>query len=74
MLALFAELSNVTSSAWMWLAASAASTCESVPESSLTVALPLDTCTAGASPKKLGNVYTRPMTSATSIATYFQRG
>ena len=56
------------------LAASAVSTADSVVESSLTVALPLDTCTAGASPNRLGSVYTRPMTRATSITAYFQRG
>lgn len=72
MVALALELSNVTSSAATWLALSAASTCASVSAPSLTVALPLDTCTAGASPKKLGNVYRKPMASATTITTYFQ--
>gem|GEM_PF-5455159 len=50
MFALFAELSRVMSSGATWAAASAACTWPSVPESILTVALPLDTCTAGASP------------------------
>ena len=74
MFALVAVFSKVTSSGVICAEASADSTWVSVVESSLTVALPLDTCTAGDSPKKLGNVYRRPMASATTITTYFQSG
>ena len=42
--------------------------------SSLRVALPLETCTAGASPKKFGAVYTRPTSSAITRIAYFQTG
>jgi hypothetical protein len=42
--------------------------------STFTVALPEDTCTAGASPKKLGAVYRAPITSAISRIAYFHHG
>ncbi len=51
-----------------------ASTRSSIAGSIFTVALPLDTWTAGDSPKKFGSVYSRPSTSATAIVRYFQIG
>jgi hypothetical protein len=42
--------------------------------STLVVDLTLDTCTAGASPKKLGSVYKAAISSATTMMAYFQAG
>src|SRR5688572_27119842 len=44
------------------------------PASSLIVAFPLDTCTAGDSPKKFGTVYSAASKTATAIRMYFQTG
>ena len=55
-------------------ALSASSAFCKVEVSTLTVALPEDTCTAGASPKKLGKVYTVPNNKAITMTTYFQTG
>ena len=43
-------------------------------ESTLMVALADDTCTAGASPKKLGRVYKAPTSSTITRIAYFQTG
>jgi hypothetical protein len=40
----------------------------------LTRGLAADTCTAGASPKKLGRVYNSPTSSAITMIAYFQTG
>ena len=48
--------SNCTAAGVMFCAANAASTRVTVAASTRTVALPAETCTAGASPKKLGRV------------------
>ena len=53
---------------------SAASTRARVCVSTFSVALPLETCTAGASPKKFGSVYSSPKTSAIVMIAYFQAG
>jgi hypothetical protein len=71
----FAELpSNCTKSALMPAPLNADSMRGTTPASSLSVALPLDTCTAGASPKKLGSVYSSPTTSAIASSRYFHSG
>ncbi len=55
-------------------ACKAASTCFKVLRSTLRVALAEDTCTAGASPKKLGRVKITPISNAIPKIAYFQNG
>ena len=45
-----------------------------VAGSTLTVTLPAETCTAGASPNRLGSVYSAPTNKAITMIAYFQTG
>src|SRR2546421_9574032 len=53
---------------------SAASMRDISAASTLIVLLPLDTCTAGDSPKKFGSVYRKAARIANAISAYFQVG
>ena len=72
--ALMEPASSAMPSAVMPAPFNACSTLASVVVSTLTVDLLLEICTAGASPKKLGNVYSAAISSTTTIRTYFQAG
>ena len=58
----------------MLAAASVAETRSAIVASRRSVALLLLTCTAGASPKRLGSVYSRPTTRAIARIVYFHHG